>query len=54
MYMKIKINQTELKEILDKHFGSVDTHYDIEAEEGDYVLTKKSIKVLGDELEAIL
>ena len=36
--MKIKINQTELKEILDKHFGGIDTFYDLEIQEGSYAI----------------
>ena len=46
--MRIKINAIELKEILDKHFGGVDTHYDLELEEGNYALATRYGKRLGE------
>ena len=46
--MRIKINQTELKEILDKHFGGVDTHYDIEVEESNYALATRYGRKIGE------
>lgn len=36
--MRIKIDATELKGILDKHFGGIDTQYDLELIEGNYAI----------------
>lgn len=46
--MRIKIDQKELKDILDKHFGGVDTHYDIEVEESNYALATRYGRRIGE------
>lgn len=36
--MKIKINANELKEVLDKHFGGIDTHYELDLIEDSFAI----------------
>lgn len=36
--MRIKIDQKELKDILDKHFGGIDTHYDLDLVEDFFAI----------------
>lgn len=39
--MRIKLNASELKEVLDKHFGGIDTLYELDLQEDSFAINTR-------------